>query len=311
MGACADPRCPPGYFQEGDTCRRCKVVEGSNGRVCIVGDAAALAVGSDAASDSDESDAAAGNEGRDAAINAAMDGSNPGGGEATDGGMGDGSEAGPSSDGMTATRCSSDPCQHGGACSESGDQYSCDCTDTGYQGARCESDVDECSGANVCSGTSAEGIAFSFPCLNEAPYYRCGGQFPDWPIADPPNRFSQGFRVVDDAKTGLQWEHPAGTQGYSWEDATTYCAEKGGNWRLPTKAELESLIDDTRSRPSIDPVFSDTLPESYWSATPLAGLSASELAGVQVAWIVSFANGISIQTHSFNGAYARCVRQRQ
>jgi hypothetical protein len=317
MGACADPRCPPGYLQEGDTCRRCKVVEGSKGGVCIVGDAAAISAGDhDAANDPDEST-------REAATHTALDGGDLDGEQASDGGASmqvDGAspqdspsnaEAGHGSDATTATGCASNPCQHGGMCNGSGSQYSCDCASTGYEGAHCETDIDECSGPNVCAGASAEGVAFSYRCLNESPHYRCEGQFPDWPIQDPPSRFTTGVRVVDDAKTGLQWEQPMGATAYTWADAKARCEAKGAGWRIPSKAELESIIDDTRAEPAIDiTAFPDTPAVLQWTSTLFAGIPAAGGPASQSIWAVNFRDG-TVYPMVFGGFVVRCVRQRQ
>lgn len=290
--------------------------------MCIVGDAAAVsAAGSDAADDPDEDGDAASRDSEDAATYSGIDGGNLDGGEAPDGTMStpsDGAspqdsasnaEAGPSGD--AATGCASSPCQHGGTCNGSGSQYSCDCASTGSEGANCESDIDECAGGNVCSGMSADGVAFSFACVNEAPHYRCQGLFPDWPLQDPPNRFSQGFRVVDDAKTGLQWEHPVSSQMHSWETARDYCGGKAAGWRVPTKAELESIVDDTRSEPSIDTnAFAETPAMVYWTSAILAGIPANGNPGAQFAWGVSFRDGTVFPVQYTGGAAVRCVRLR-
>lgn len=310
---CGD-KCPPSYVLEDGYCRKCRAVEGA-GNACVVGDASVLTGGREAGSGSEESDSTIGQNDAGAADRADA---GLAGADASEGEMSPPSYAGadssapnPGNDAMSPAGCSSEPCQHGGVCAESGAVISCDCAGTGYQGARCENDIDECAGINVCAGTSGDGVAFSFPCVNEAPHYRCLGQFPDWPLNDPPNRFTKGFWVIDDAKTGLQWEEPGRNQGYRWEDAATYCESKGANWRLPTKAELESLIDDTRSSPSIDPTFTETPTENHWSSTLFMELPVGDDAGVAMAWAVSFADGTVLPTHSFNGAYVRCVRQRQ
>ncbi|XP_045526116.1 neurexin-4 isoform X1 [Pieris brassicae] len=36
-------------------------------------------------------------------------------------------------------RCNPNPCEHGGTCTQSADEFTCDCTDTGYAGAVCHS----------------------------------------------------------------------------------------------------------------------------------------------------------------------------
>jgi alpha-tubulin suppressor-like RCC1 family protein len=57
--------------------------------------------------------------------------------------------------------CASNPCLHGGACSDTGTSFACDCTGTGYSGATCQDDYDECAAqANVCGlGTCASPAA--------------------------------------------------------------------------------------------------------------------------------------------------------
>lgn len=47
----------------------------------------------------------------------------------------------------------SNPCQNGAACIDGLNEYSCNCTDTGYEGLYCEVNIDDCIG---------------FPCLNGA-----------------------------------------------------------------------------------------------------------------------------------------------
>jgi hypothetical protein len=60
------------------------------------------------------------------------------------------------------------------------------------------------------------------------------------------------------------------------------CAALGEGWRLPTRAELLSLVDDTRSDPAIDTErFPDTKSAAYWTGTPFASDSS-------YAWIVQF-----------------------
>lgn len=44
-----------------------------------------------------------------------------------------------------------DACMHGGRCLDAANNYTCDCTGSGYTGPRCETNVDECAEErNVC-----------------------------------------------------------------------------------------------------------------------------------------------------------------
>lgn len=57
------------------------------------------------------------------------------------------------------------------------------------------------------------------------------------------------------------------------------------DWRVPTVKELESIVDYSRTNPSIDTVyFPNTSSWSYWSASPVSEDS-------DVAWLVNFGQG--------------------
>ena len=56
---------------------------------------------------------------------------------------------------LDATRCASNSCLHGGVCSEGGATFTCDCDGTGYAGARCEVNVNECARPMACSASSS------------------------------------------------------------------------------------------------------------------------------------------------------------
>lgn len=56
------------------------------------------------------------------------------------------------------------PCLNGGHCLDGDDTYSCECTDTGYEGRFCEVEIDECA-SNPCQrGTCVDHI-LSFDCV--------------------------------------------------------------------------------------------------------------------------------------------------
>lgn len=81
--------------------------------------------------------------------------------------------------------------------------------------------------------------------------------------------------AVLDKETGLVWARNAnlseGTK--DWMDAIWYCRDLTlGNrkgWRLPTVAELSSLVDPTQTFPSLpaDHPFINTRSQQYWSST--------------------------------------------
>lgn len=113
--------------------------------------------------------------------------------------------------------------------------------------------------------------------------------------------------TVYDTMTKLTWQQTVPPATYSWADAKTYCmgvgATLGGSgWRLPTAKELQTIVDESRFKPAINPTaFPATPTDSYWSSTPYG--TAGDMA-----WRVIFDYGVS------NGNFAtfvysvRCVR---
>ncbi len=74
------------------------------------------------------------------------------------------------------------------------------------------------------------------------------------------------------------------------------------DWRVPTKPELESLVNFGRTSPAIEPnYFPNTQNQLYWSNSATAGLQ-------QTAWAVSFEFGFSAPMQRTNGRPVRLVR---
>ncbi|UPG89313.1 DUF1566 domain-containing protein [Luteibacter aegosomaticola] len=127
------------------------------------------------------------------------------------------------------------------------------------------------------------------------------------PHADDATRFSvsEDGSIVTDSKTGLMWSQAnVGAKG-NFEKAEKAVAEcrLGGHadWRMPTREELESILDLTRSDPAIDPVFACDS-SWYWSSTAVASAPA-------YAWFVLFAYGDVNGLHrGSGGAFVRAVR---
>lgn len=79
--------------------------------------------------------------------------------------------------------------------------------------------------------------------------------------------------AVRDNNTGLVWEQmPSMTM--DWASARFHCLNKpvGGTrgWRLPSVAELTSLMDPLLPAPYIPTVFAGVQVGNYWSATAIA-----------------------------------------
>jgi hypothetical protein len=120
----------------------------------------------------------------------------------------------------------------------------------------------------------------------------------------------EGMLTWKDSMTGLEWQcHSPGE--LNWYEALEYAKslvlDGKNDWRLPTAAELETLIDRKTLLERIRPImreevpFRDTL--SYWSSTTFAPNTYS-------AWIVMFDGAYILSYYKSNRYNIRCVRGR-
>jgi hypothetical protein len=113
--------------------------------------------------------------------------------------------------------------------------------------------------------------------------------------------------AVLDKETGLVWEQAPSTTEQPWFNAVLGCYSNdvGGRkgWRLPTIEELTSLIDPTRSDPSlpVDHPFSGVQSNLYWSTTAEFNFTTN-------AWVLNLDDG-QVNTAPRSGLLFRwCVR---
>lgn len=128
-----------------------------------------------------------------------------------------------------------------------------------------------------------------------------------------------GNGTIDDAMLNLMWQNDySDNKGFAANDevphinhadATSYCTaiDLAGHsdWRLPTRRELQSLVD--YSKPNPGPVIVDAFVATtqtndwYWTGTDYA-------TGTTGAWVVGFSDGnVGANLKSATG-YVRCVR---
>ena len=117
-----------------------------------------------------------------------------------------------------------------------------------------------------------------------------------------------GNGTVYDTKTKLTWQQTVPSTAYTWANAKTYCAGVGASlggtgWRLPTCKELQTIVDDSQTNPSIDTTAFPSTPAAwFWSSSPVAGSPS-------YAWVVYFFSGV---TGGYGGITSasdvRCVR---
>lgn len=79
-----------------------------------------------------------------------------------------------------------------------------------------------------------------------------------------PTGFELDGDFVRDLGTGLRWER-APSDPLTHEAAETHCASRGCT--LPTLNELQSLADESRTAPALDPLFLTSTSTREWTAT--------------------------------------------
>lgn len=122
---------------------------------------------------------------------------------------------------------------------------------------------------------------------------------------EPHELFDAGFRI------GSEWREPklewsktlCGGEKVTYEEAEKACAELGEGWRLPTREELESILDLSRHEPAIDTdKFPDTKSSWYWTSTETA-------CNTSAVWIVDFGDGDVDHDRRYDLACVRAVRE--
>lgn len=132
---------------------------------------------------------------------------------------------------------------------------------------------------------------------------------PNSPSAGSPNPQSYDTRVagvVIDRVTGLMWQRNMEASNATFNEARKHCDRLMlagyDDWRLPSRIELVSLVDLSRSQPSINPaVFPKTPSDWFWTSS-VASDSAT------AAWYVYFYFGYPKTDEMSNRFGVRCVR---
>jgi hypothetical protein len=124
----------------------------------------------------------------------------------------------------------------------------------------------------------------------------------------PAGQYTIADGTVTDSKTGLVWQQVVPSSTYTWADAGTYCTSNaaglpGTGWRVPSLTEIQTIVDDSRHDPAIDPTaFPGTPLDAFWTSSLLSPASA------QSAWLLGSGNGgTGTNAVTFAGR-VRCVR---
>jgi hypothetical protein len=130
----------------------------------------------------------------------------------------------------------------------------------------------------------------------------------------PPSRYTVPMPgTVYDTRTKLTWQQTIDANSYTQSAAANHCTGStlaGSGWRLPTRAELLTLIDPTLYDPAVDRTTFPNAPKSgdayttsawFWTATPSA-----ETPGW--AWYINFYGGSSNISDVGSSYRVICVR---
>jgi Protein of unknown function (DUF1566) len=174
-------------------------------------------------------------------------------------------------------------------------------------GAATTGGATEIAGGAMTGGTAAGGTSggtSTGPCGTHS--WAC------WPmpnpvsmgLANPASYTDLGDGTVRDNVTSLVWQKTVSSSTYASADATTYCAGQalpGSGWRVPTRIELESITDHTRTSPAINvTAFPGTPAAFFLTSTPWAVRTAP-------VWGTNFYEGLS-SNNVTPPARVRCVR---
>lgn len=82
-----------------------------------------------------------------------------------------------------------------------------------------------------------------------------------------------GNGTITDNLSGLMWPKTPDGNTYTWEQALSSCENFSfagyDDWRLPNIKELQSLNDESRINPPVNPLFAIPGGQKFWSSTSL------------------------------------------
>jgi hypothetical protein len=128
-----------------------------------------------------------------------------------------------------------------------------------------------------------------------------------------------GQTIKDDITRRLWSKHVK--EDVTWYEAKYYCDSlrlAGKRWRLPTTAELRSLVNYGNVDPAIDSIFYEggidpqSLSKQFWASDHSYFNSESSGTGsYAAAWIINFFDGFVEYTSRYNTYNVRCVTEAE
>lgn len=141
-----------------------------------------------------------------------------------------------------------------------------------------------------------------------------------WPMPNSiglglPNEFAYSVQgtadepVVSDDVTGLAWQQAISAERFDFDAAPEHCSSSHyagfSDWRLPTRIELVSLLDLSRTNPALlSSAFPSAPSDWYWTSTP-------DAADPTRGWYVYFYFGYPDVDDRSVQNLVRCVRQNR
>jgi hypothetical protein len=125
-------------------------------------------------------------------------------------------------------------------------------------------------------------------------------------LPNPQKYEAQAGGVVVDEITGLMWQRNVANEFVTFDDAQRECGQLKlagyEDWRLPSRIELVSILDTSRTQPSINlTAFPGAPSEWFWTSSVAAGHP-------NAAWFVYFYSGFPKTDDKGNRFSLRCVR---
>lgn len=119
----------------------------------------------------------------------------------------------------------------------------------------------------------------------------------------PQGQYTITADTVRDTKSQLTWERNSGL--YTYAEAEAHCKNlnlENATWRVPTMKELLTIVDDTRTNPSIDiNAFPNTPSTQFWTSSERVNQPGEY-------WHVDFYDGGTSSFDPTQTINLRCVR---
>lgn len=131
---------------------------------------------------------------------------------------------------------------------------------------------------------------------------------------------TDGQTITDDVTHRIWSRHIK--ENVTWYEAKYYCESlrmAGKRWRLPTTAELRSIVNYGHVDPAIDDIFYEgidktSLSKQFWASDHSyfkSETSGSDSKMYAAAWIINFYDGFVEYTSRYNTYNVRCVTEAE